>query len=109
MRNPVINRSVEFNDNRISLYCGQEGKCGVTGKWLEPGKMVVHHIIMVNHGGTDKYDNLIFITEDVHQLIHAKDPQTIAKYMKRANINKKGLEKLNKLRILVGNDVIVSK
>ena len=108
MRNPVRGRSIEFNDNRISLYCGQEGKCGVSGQILEIGRMIVHHIILVCNGGTDQYNNLIFITEDVHHLIHDKDPQVLAKYMKRAKLNKKGLEKLNKLRILAGNDVIVN-
>jgi group II intron reverse transcriptase/maturase len=108
MHNPVKGRSIEFNDNRISLYCGQEGKCGVSGQILEIGRMIVHHIILVCNGGTDQYNNLIFITEDVHHLIHDKDPQVLAKYMKHAKLNKKGLEKLNKLRILAGNDVIVN-
>ena len=43
MRNPIPNEDVEFNDNRVSLYVGQAGKCGVSGKVLEIGKMEVHH------------------------------------------------------------------
>lgn len=27
MRNPIMDRSVEYNDNRLSLYCGQMGRC----------------------------------------------------------------------------------
>jgi len=108
MRNPVKGRSVEFNDNRISLYYGQNGKCAISGKILEIGRMIVHHIILVCNGGTDKYDNLIFVTEEVHHLIHDRDPLVLAKYMKLAKLNKKGLEKLNKLRIKAGNDIIVN-
>lgn len=43
MKNPVKDEDTEFNDNRISLYVGQEGKCGVTGEKLEIGNMDVHH------------------------------------------------------------------
>ena len=39
-----------------------------------------HHIIHKRNGGTDKYDNLILITPDVHILLHAKTHETIEKY-----------------------------
>ena len=35
MRHPVTGETVQFNDNRISLYAGQEGKCAITGEHLE--------------------------------------------------------------------------
>ena len=31
MRNPIPYRSAAYNDNRISLYCAQFGKCAITG------------------------------------------------------------------------------
>ena len=31
MRNPRLDQSVEYADNRISLYAAQYGKCAVTG------------------------------------------------------------------------------
>ena len=40
MRHPVTGETVQFNDNRISLYAGQEGKCAITGEQLE----VIHCI-----------------------------------------------------------------
>lgn len=43
MHNPIIERSVEYNDNRISLYVGQKGKCYITGKELNIGNMHCHH------------------------------------------------------------------
>lgn len=35
MKNPVQGESIEFNDNRLALYCAQQGKCAVTGKPLK--------------------------------------------------------------------------
>lgn len=42
MENPVIGRSIEYNDNRVSLYMGQQGKCAVTAQMLEIGSMHCH-------------------------------------------------------------------
>jgi len=44
-KNPVINRSIEYNDNRISLFSAQSGKCGVLGERLEINDFHCHHII----------------------------------------------------------------
>lgn len=63
MRNPIKDRSIEYNDNRISLYMGQQGKCAITGVALETGKMHCHHKRPRLAGGTDEYKNLIFITD----------------------------------------------
>ncbi|MDX7669891.1 group II intron reverse transcriptase/maturase, partial [Enterobacter cloacae] len=43
--NPVINEraTVEYNDNRISLYVAQKGKCSVTGEKLLPWDIHCHH------------------------------------------------------------------
>lgn len=106
MNNPMKGRSVEWNDNRISLYSGQQGKCYVTGKWLEIGNMEVHHRKPIKLGGTDEYKNLAFVTSGVHQLIHATQEDTIGKYLEIENLDDNGFKKLNKLRALVGNNVI---
>ena len=45
MRNPILNRSIEYNDNRLSLYCASHGKCSITGKILEIGNIHCHHKI----------------------------------------------------------------
>lgn len=104
MKNPILNKSIEFNDNRISLYVGQNGKCGITGKVLKIYDMEVHHIIPVGCGGTDGYNNLIYLSKDAHKLIHATENKIIAKYISLVdNLDKKVLRKLNKLRLVVGN------
>lgn len=103
MNNPQPNGSVELNDNRISLYVGQRGKCGITGMSLTLGNMELHHKTPRHMGGDDKYKNLIFITKDVHKLVHATLTETIDKYLTRVVLDDKGMKKLNKLRILAGN------
>jgi len=100
MRNPISYRSAAYNDNRISLYCAQFGKCAVTGEKLDIGDIHCHHKLPRYLGGTDEYKNLVIVCEDVHHLIHATKPETIRKYMSKLNLDSKQLKKLNKLRSL---------
>ena len=69
-----MDRSVEYNDNRLSLYCGQMGRCYVTKQPLELGHMHSHHRIPRHFGGDDKYGNLVLVTDEVHRLLHATRP-----------------------------------
>lgn len=103
-------KSVEYNDNRISLIAGQNGKCAVTGEPLEIGFMECHHKLPKSLGGTDVYENLMWVKSDVHSLIHATQPDTINKYMQRIVLDKKGLKKVNSLRLLAENlEIAVEK
>ncbi|MBE6639892.1 MAG: group II intron reverse transcriptase/maturase [Ruminococcaceae bacterium] len=101
MRNPVRNRSVEFNDNRLSLYAAQKGRCAITGKEMDIGDIHCHHKIPRYLGGTDKYHNLVLICVDVHKLIHAVNPDVIELYKKKLNLNTEQQKKLDKLRSLI--------
>ncbi len=101
MKYPILTRSVEYNDNRISLFAGQLGKCAVTGTSLELDACEVHHKIPVFMGGSDIYVNLIFVCTAVHKLLHATKAETIAKYIAQIKPNKLQLEKLNRLRNLM--------
>lgn len=98
MRNPIPYRTAAYNDNRISLYCAQYGKCAVTGRKLEIKEIHCHHKLPKYLGGTDEYKNLVIISEDVHRLIHATSPETIRKYLKKLKLDPKQLKKLEKLR-----------
>ena len=98
--------STELTDNKISLMCGQKGLCHVTKKYLEVGSMECHHKIPKYLGGTDKYDNLVWISSDVHKLIHATKLETVEKYLNILNLSDKEINKINSLRKLVGNSVI---
>jgi hypothetical protein len=71
---------------------------------IEVGEMHCHHKIPKSKGGTDKYDNLIFISEDLHILIHATKTATIHQYLETLNLDENMINKVNKLRLLVGNE-----
>lgn len=103
MNNPIPYRSVEYNDNRISLFSAQKGRCAVTGLDLQIGNMHCHHKIPRSKGGTDEYKNLIFLIDDIHLLIHSNKSTTQRRILNKYNIDKKMLDKINELRILVGN------
>lgn len=103
LENPVQNESVEYNDNRISLYVGQSGKCAVTGMKLEIGNMEVHRITRKADGGTDAYQNLIWINRIVHTLIHATKQETIHRLISSIKENDVVIRKINFYRMKVGN------
>jgi group II intron reverse transcriptase/maturase len=103
IENPIQGQSTEYNDNRISLYIGQLGKCAVTKEELEIGNMECHHIHPRSKGGLDSYKNLVLITKEVHKLIHSTQLETISKYLKYIPTDKITLEKLNKFRTKAGN------
>ncbi|MGC3648805.1 group II intron reverse transcriptase/maturase, partial [Enterococcus faecium] len=45
--------TTEFNENRISVYVAQRGKCKITGKELKIGNKDLHHIKPKFKGGSD--------------------------------------------------------
>lgn len=98
MAHPVKNRSVEYNDNRLALYCAQTGKCAVMGKILELDRIHLHHKITIRDGGTDEYRNLIMLDIDVHRLIHATKSDIVEKYVQRIQPNYNQRDKINRLR-----------
>jgi len=102
MENPVKGQSVEYNDNRQSLYTAQKGCCGITGKPLKVYSMECHRKIPKENGGTDEYSNLILLNNIVHKLVHAVAKRTIDKYMTYLILDEKALSKLNSLRQNVG-------
>ena len=106
MRMKETRRSVEYMDNRISLYAAQYGRCAVTGTDLRLNEIHCHHKLPIHVGGSDKYENLVIVHENVHRLIHATTPETIALYLHLIQPNKKALAKLNALRNLAGNPEI---
>ena len=103
MENPIPSESIEYNDNRISLYVGQNGICPISGELLEIGNMETHHKTPKMCGGKDEYKNLVFLKTEVHKLVHTTKTDTINKYLQLLNLDKNALKKLNKLRKLVGN------
>ena len=109
MENPIQGASTELNDNRISMFVAQHGKCAISKEPLTLGNIVVHHITPKQTGGGDNYENLILVTPDVHQLIHATEEESLRKYLDRLKSCKLNMPRLNKLRELAGNCKIVNR
>ncbi|MCM1228392.1 MAG: group II intron reverse transcriptase/maturase [Clostridium sp.] len=102
----IPNRSIEYMDNRVSLYAAQFGKCAVTGKVLWIDEIHCHHKKPISQGGTDEYKNLVIVHTDVHKLIHAVKPETIQAYLNKIKPTKSQLDKINKFRKTAGNPAI---
>lgn len=101
MRHPAEG-SIEYNDNRLSLYCAQQGKCAVLNEPMEISRIHCHHKKPKAQGGNDSYGNLVLVDISVHILIHATKKETIAMYKGILNLNQKQMEKANKLRAIIG-------
>lgn len=108
LMNQRISSSIEYYDNRISLYNTQWGKCYVTGReFASVDEIHCHHKIAKYRGGTDEYSNLVLVDKDVHKLLHAKKLETIEYYINLLNITSAELKKVNKLRQLLKLPIIV--
>lgn len=101
MMEELYDSTIQFRDNRTSLYCAQHGKCAITGKVLKPEDIHCHHKIPKNIGGTDDYQNLIILDKEIHILVHAKEIATIKKHIGLIK-DKKQLKKINDLRRFCG-------
>ena len=106
MRNPNESQSVEYNDNRLSLYCAMQGKCAITKTILEKDNIHCHHIIPRKDGGGDNYQNLLLIDKRVHILLHATKAEIIGKYLEILNLSKAQLNKLNVYRVMLNLNAI---
>lgn len=96
-----VNGSIEYADNRISLFSGQYGKCAITGTpFKDVSEIHCHHKIPRKAGGSDKYENLILVHKTVHKLIHAKKKETIQRHMNSLNLTPEQIDKVNHLRKL---------
>lgn len=98
MENPNPKANIEYNDNLLSLYSAQKGKCRICGKELELEEIYCHHIIPKELGGTDEYKNLIIVHIEIHKLLHSTNTDEITKLTSKFNLNMSQIEKLNKFR-----------
>jgi RNA-directed DNA polymerase len=108
MKNFIPNRTIEYNDNRISKFIAQYGKCAVTGIELGKHDWHCHHKKPYHLSRDDRYTNLIVLHESVHRLIHLKDIEKIKLLIKTLKLNKKQIHKVNELRKQCQNDLITN-
>lgn len=110
-KNFIINKSVEYNDNRISIFSAYKGKCYVTrcDLTVDLSKYHCHHKVPTSMNGDDSYKNLVPLHVDVHKLVHATNTETIEKYIKLLQLTKDELSKLNTLRKKCKLELITNK
>ena len=103
----TVHGSIEYADNRISLFSAQHGKCAITGvEFRDVNEIHCHHKIPKSQGGTDEYQNLMLVLNEVHILLHATSNETIQKYSELLQLDPKQKVKLNKYRKLIGLETI---
>lgn len=106
-QNPLYGKSVEFNDNRLSLFSAQNGKCAITGQeFLTTKEIHCHHKLPKKQGGKDNYQNLILILGEIHTIIHMTNMDIIKEKLKKLRINSEQLTKINKLRNIASLETI---
>ena len=106
MKQFIPSRSIEYNDNRISRFIAQYGKCAVTGIELGLNDWHCHHKTPYHLTKDDSYGNLMILHESVHRLIHMKNQEKIQVLLNALKLNKKQLKKVNKLREQCLNEAI---
>ena len=106
MKNFIPNRTIEYNDNRISRFIAQYGRCAISGVELGRNDWHCHHKVPYHISKDDKYSNLIVLHESVHRLVHLKDVDKINVLLTVLNLNNKQKEKLNQLRKSCQNNSI---
>lgn len=103
IKNQDSTQSTEYNDNLLSLYVGQLGKCFISGDILDVENMVCKHKKPKSLDGSDVYSNLVLLEPKISQLI----------YTEKFNIEMlsfmcdvKTLEKINYLRKLAKLSIV---
>ena len=100
MRYPLLCESVEFNDNRLSLYSAQQGKCAISGEKLMMENIRCLRKVPKYKHGTDEYKNLILVTDTIARLIDIRDTEKLDAWVKTLKLTDKQYKKLTELRKL---------
>ena len=98
MEEEISGESIEFMDNRVSLYASQHGKCAVMGVPLEKEEIYCHRKIPNSMGGNDRYENLVIVHKCLRLALMVKNPETAKKMLSETPLDKQKLKKLNKIR-----------
>src|SRR5690625_2078385 len=110
MKNFIPNRTIEYNDNRISSFIAQYGRCAISGVELGRSDWHCHHKTPYQISKDDTYSNLIVLHESVHRLVHLKDVDKINALLTVLKLNSKQKRKaksnakfMSKYFNLIGN------
>lgn len=98
LKNSYLNKTVEFNDNVISKFCGQLGKYAFTNKMI----LDISNLEIVKRENTpfnNKYDNIILVEKKVKELIEKKEVDDLIEMIRlKKGLTSKQLEEINIIR-----------
>lgn len=92
-----VGESIEFNDNLISKFVAQGGKCGITGKPLSSENWSCHRIDPKQRVGRDRFSNLIIIVTPLHKAITEQDQGKVERLLKEYHVPKDKIQKCWKI------------
>ncbi|MGG3805772.1 group II intron reverse transcriptase/maturase [Metabacillus fastidiosus] len=91
-------KSIEYNDNRISKFISQNGKCAISKEKLGIHGWECHHIVPYRKSRDDSYQNLIILVDSIHKMIRLKDDEKLKQVIHKYSLNGEQIEKINTLR-----------
>ena len=109
MRHPIPSESVQYNDNRVSLYAGQDGKCAVTGETLDVQACVCYRKSTSCKQGNDSYQNLLLLSSDGLEVVSSQQMDRVSVLAKKHSLSAKAITKVNKLRATAGLPLLAAK
>ena len=109
MRHPISTESIRYNDNRVSLYAGQDGKCAITGKKLDVQTCICYRKTNDCKKGNDSYQNLLLLSSQGLAIVSSEDMMSVVALVKEYSLNAKVITKVNKLRATAGLPLLAAK
>ena len=104
-----MTESVRYNDNRVSLYAGQDGKCAITGKKLDVQTCICYRKTNDCKKGNDSYQNLLLLSLQGLAIVSSEDMMSVVALVKEYSLNAKVITKVNKLRATAGLPLLAAK
>ncbi|WP_289201998.1 group II intron reverse transcriptase/maturase [Parabacteroides goldsteinii] len=98
-------KSVEFNDNRISVFIAQQGNCYITNRRHSPTDMVCIYK-NITETNRDKYQNLVFVEIPISKAILTESVQQAKMWLMNYGLSSQQKRKLNKIRANYGYQAI---
>lgn len=98
-------KSVEFNDNRISVFIAQQGNCYITNRRHSPTDMVCIYK-NITETDRDKYQNLVFVEIPISKAILTESVQQAKMWLMNYGLSSQQKKKLNKIRANYGYQAI---
>ena len=98
-------KSVEFNDNRISVFIAQQDNCYITNRRHSPTDMVCIYK-NITETDRDKYQNLVFVEIPISKAILTESVQQAKMWLMNYGLSSQQKRKLNKIRANYGYQAI---